>query len=244
MTQPIKTTNERPIQRTLIVSLGPLATSIQRMLPPAFATGGVLAGAVALLEADGLSDDLAEVIRQRLATISRAGGRAELAAAGYVLDRLRELALFILVDLTDPAAAPQATAVTEMVSNLAQQGWGLDTRVTAIALAADWADEATGQGLRTLAEAMQDIAEAIIPLNHVNEEGLELNSPEAFARAGATVVEVLAATPMRDALQWSESAAVPSVTGISLTAVGSPRSRGSPCRARDSRGRVRRSPPC
>lgn len=210
----------QPIQRTLIVSVGSLAADITHHLPAQFSEHGPLTGAIALLDVDMNDTDLSQSIREKIAQVSRATGQAELAANGYELDRLRELALFTVIDLSDPISVARTKAIIDSVLAIARDGWGLDTKVIAITVADDWSGKAAKDALEALINTLHDVATAIIPLNRVNELGLEIDGLEAFARKGAAIVEALVSTPMRDVLQWSSNGPEMPLPDQALTPVG------------------------
>lgn len=210
----------QPIQRTLILMLGKMAAELDGYLTTAFGEADALSSAVARLEMDATVSDPGVAIREKLAGISRAGAQAGLASHGYVIDRLRELLLFLVVDITDPAAATRAAETVRLVSTIAQTGWGLDTRVITVALAEDWGERTAAENLRSLANGMHDLATAIMPLNHVNESGLEMDDRETFMAKAALIVKALVATPLRDALQWSDNLPDIGLGDGTLTTVG------------------------
>lgn len=210
----------QPVQRTLIITMGSLATTMAEHLPPAFNDLAALAGVVAVIDAANAGADLSTEVRDRLAGISRAGARESLAASGYVMDRMKDLALHIVVDVADQESAETAGDMADLVAGIAQEGWGLDTRTILIALANDWAESAARVGLRTLAETAPESLVALLPLNRVNELGLEMDSREDYLSAAAAIIEVLVATPLRDAPQWAESVPGPSLAAPTLTTTG------------------------
>lgn len=89
----------QPIQRTLIVMLGKMAAKLDEYLDPALGGPDALSSAIARLDIDATAADPGAAIREKLAGISRAGAQTRLAKNGYVIDRLRELLLFLVVDL-------------------------------------------------------------------------------------------------------------------------------------------------
>lgn len=210
----------QPIQRTLIVMLGNMAAELDGYLATAFGDPDALSSAIARLPVGPTTSDPEAAIREKLAGISRAGAQAGLAGSGYVIDRLRELLLFLVVDLSDPAAAARAAETVRAVSTIAQTGWGLDTRVVTVALAEDWSEKAAVEALRSLANALHELATAIIPLNEVNESGLQLDNREAFMVKIAAIIKALGATPLRDALQWSDNLPEMGLDEVTLTTVG------------------------
>lgn len=222
-----------PIQRTLIVTLGKMAAELDDHLAPAFGEQGPLSGAVARLSAGTEAADRPAAIRDKLAGISRAAAPPALASNGYVMDRLRELLLLLVVDLTDPAAVSRAGEIARSVSGIAQTGWGLDTRVIAVALAEDWSQKTAAAALRSFSTAMSDLTTAIIPLNHVNELGLQMDDRPAFMARAAAILEALVATPLRDALEWSNDVPEPRLTDATLTTVGLARWQWDPEPVRD-----------
>lgn len=193
------------IQRTLIITRGPLAQRVADHLALALAGQGALANAVAFLNTQRGDGDLSAAAREKLTAISRAQVRAELAENGFVLDRLQELALFLVVDLSDEGAASAATAAetVQRVAALAQAGWGLDTRGMIIALADDWSADVPRAALQAVLEFAPGAVDAIIPLSRVNELGLELDGPDAYVAAVGSVLAALIATPLRDAPFWA-----------------------------------------
>ena len=213
-------TTRRPIQRTLIMTLGPLARAAAEYLRPALADTTALAGVVALFDVDASHDDPASSIRERLAGISRAGSREELATNGYVMDRMNELALFAIVDATDQESTGMANAVIGLAASVAQAGWGLETRAIMIALADDWAEVTPHSALKALLETASESLVSLIPLNRVNELGLEMDSHEAYLTRAVAIVEALATTPLRDVPQWANSLQEPMLIAPGLTTVG------------------------
>ena len=210
----------QPIQRTLIVMLGKMAAKLDEYLDPALGGPDALSSAIARLDIDATAADPGAAIREKLAGISRAGAQTRLAKNGYVIDRLRELLLFLVVDLTDPAAAIRAAETVRSVSTIAQTGWGLDTWVITVALAEDWSEKTTAEALRSLANGLHDLATAIIPMNYVNESGLEMDDRKTFLVKIAAIVNALVATPLRDALQWLDNMPEMGISEATLTTVG------------------------
>lgn len=211
---------EAPIQRTLLVTRGPTAASVRALLLSALGQQSVLAHAVALLDGDAPGEDLSGAIHDRLASISRVGGRAALAAAGYALARVQELTLLILVDVAGRESDGQIGSLIDEVAAIARDGWGLDTHVTCIVLAEDWSAPVARDGLRALAAAAAERGATVIPINRVNDQGFELDSAEAYAAAVAAIVAALVATPLGDALYWPGDESRLGRAGLSLTTVG------------------------
>jgi len=212
---------QRPIRRTLVVTLGSLAGAAMDHLPVAFTDETALAGIVALINVDAPHDDLAAAIRDRLAGISRAGNQDQLAANGYVMDRMKELALFVIVDATDRKLAGAAAAIMDLVAAIAQEGWGLETHTIAIVLADDWTEETPKSSLRALLETAPESLASLLPLNRINELGLELDTREAYLARAASIVEALIATPLRDAPRWilglqDSTQVLPTLTTVGL----------------------------
>ncbi len=210
----------QPIQRTLIVMLGKMAADLDGYLATAFGDADWLSSAIARLNIDATVSDPGAAIREKLAGISRAGAQADLASNGYVIDRLRELLLFLVVDITDPGAATRAAETVRLVSTIAQAGWGLDTRVITVVLAADWSEKEAAETLCSLANMIHDLTTTIIPLNHVNESGLEMDDRETFMVKAADIVKAVVATPLRDAMQWSDNLPEMGLGDATLTTVG------------------------
>lgn len=232
-----------PVQRTLIVMRGPAAAAVRAPLLSALGEQSALAHAIALLDGDAPGEDLSRAIQERLASISRVGGRAALAAAGYALARVQELALVIVVDVASLETNGQIGGLSDEVAAIARDGWGLDTHATCIVLAEDWSAPAAREGLRALAAAAAERGATVIPLNRVNDQGFELEGDEVYAAAVAAIVAALVATPLGDALYWPGDEPRLGRAGPSLTAVGLARWRWEPEAIRDQlaeawRGRV------
>ena len=208
------------IQRTLIVTLGPLASAVHDRLVPTFGEQSTLSHAIALLDVDSPEADWSSAIHSSLVSISRRGGRAELSAGGYALDRLQELALLVVVDLGGPAAVARVRSLLTEVAGMARDGWGLDTHSSLIALAEDWAAPLAREGLRALMDVAREHDAPVMPINRVNEQGFELDGAEALAGVVAAVVEALVATPLRDVLYGAGDEAGLGPTGGALTTVG------------------------
>lgn len=208
------------IQRTLIVSLGPLASLVHGRLVPTFGEQSSLSHAIALLDVESPEADWSSAIHSKLVGISRRGGRAELSAGGYALDRLQELALLVVVDLGGPAAVAGAQSLLTEVAGMARDGWGLDTHTSLIALAEDWAAPLAREGLRALMDVAREHGAPVISINRVNEQGFELDGVETLAGVVAAVVETLVATPLRDVLYGAGDEARSGSAGGSLTTVG------------------------
>lgn len=207
----------QPIQRTLIITRGPAAGAVRVSLLSALGQQSVLAHAIAVLDGDAPGEELSRAIHDRLASVSRVGGRADLAAAGYALARVQELALVIVVDIAGTEADGAGTLIDE-VASIARDGWGLDTHATCIVLADDWSAPAAREGLKALAAAVARRA-TVIPLNRVNNQGFELDNAEAYTAAAAAIVLALVATPLGDALS-SPGDELRLGRAASLTAVG------------------------
>ena len=222
----------QPIRRTLIVTQGDAAGAVRDRLRMAFGEQSALTHAVALFDGDAPGDNPARALHTCLAGISRVGGRAALAAAGYALSPASELALLIVADVTGPAVAEQSRRLIADVDAIARDGWGLDSHTICIALAEDWTAAAAREGLKALATAVGPEA-TVIPLNRVNEQGLELDGDQAYWDAAAAIVEALAVTPLGDALYWAGDGPRPDRAGPSLTTVGLARWRWQPEAIRD-----------
>lgn len=232
-----------PVQRTLIVMRGPAAAAVRAPLLSALGEQSALAHAVALLDGDAPGEARSRAIHERLTSISRVGGRAALAAAGYALVRVQELALVIVVDIAGPEMDGQFGGLSDEVAAIARDGWGLDTHTTCIVLAEDWSAPAAREGLRALAAVAAERGATVIPLNRVNDQGFELEGDGSYAAAAAGIVAALVATPLGDALYWPGDEPRPGRAGPSLTAVGLARWRWEPEAIRDQlaeawRGRV------
>lgn len=183
---------DKTIQRTIVLSCGRAADDVADRLNRILAAPGEPGAVVASVSLSG--GELTKRLREAAMAVSRLDGRRELARAGWRLDRLDELGLLVLLDLSsEPTAAIAAVREARVV---ARQALGSDAAALLIAISPSPGDDTA---LAVLRRASVDNAfgRGVVLLGPVNRDGLLLEG-EAFGEAVATLAHALLTTPMRD----------------------------------------------
>lgn len=195
----------RNVQRTLVVAWGDLAHDAGRRLAQLLAREDGAAGAVAIVplhETDGEAKHM-DALRQGMVAISQVSMREMLAQRGWTLDRLDEIAVALLLDLSAPDAVETAAALATQTAQLARQHLGLEAAILLMALAPSPEDRDVESAISGLAAMQQEyFTRGVVAMQPVNEDGLCLAGSEALAEGAARALFALSATPLRDALAW------------------------------------------
>lgn len=187
--------NANTVQRSLVITFGPLAVSAGQELRKLLAAPGQPAAAVAVVLGDDRFPDDAPTVVDVLDTISRPWLRRELAEAGWALDRLDELGLLVLVDAT--AGEPDVSAAVGCVREAARARLGIGVGVLLVALCPEPGGDALDRLHRLLTDPVFD--RGVVVLGRARLDGLRLESDAALAVAAGGLAHSLIVTPLRDA---------------------------------------------
>ncbi len=193
----------QPVQRTLMITLGPIAQQAGQKLRARFDQHPGPEWAVAavnLAPANGQTVQAAVTdIQTALTQISAPTLMTRLSEHGYTLADVPEIALFLLVDSASPGADQVVEWVKEVVT-IIQNYLGLDAAALLIWLVNDPAGPETTTCLLT-SEAQADLfGRGILTLSLLNEVGLRLPDETALATACADILWLFVATPLGAAL--------------------------------------------
>lgn len=191
------------VQRSLLLTCGPVADEAGQMLQRLLDTYQGPTAAVAWLS---LSDsatttlplDEVQTCLHRLAQKTVPG---ELAAAGWQLDRLPDVAVYLVLD----AAAPLTTAAFSWLAELAPlTRHYLGGEIVPALL---WLVEEPAAAARCLSASEVQLSRyprGIYVLGLLNAAGFRLPDMTALAEATASLLYLLIVTPLRDAPDWLE----------------------------------------
>lgn len=204
------------IQRTLVISWGTLAEEAGRRLEKMLAASNEPKEAVAhvAVKAGAPEEETAASLRQAVLEISQVTRRETLARRGWHLDRLDEVAVLLVVDLSVEGARQAALALAAEAATVVRSSLSVEVALLLVTLAPTQASEEVDSELAALAGERQLFTRGILTLGTVNEVGLCLEGPEALASAASRMLYALIATPMRDALEWLSEQAGPAMQSM------------------------------
>lgn len=185
----------RTLQRTLVLTFGPLASAaggeLHGLLAPVEQPG---AAVIVLASDEATGQDREAQLGVAIEAVSYAGLRRELARAGWTLDRLDELGVVVIADAT--AARPAVGAALDSVRAIARVRLGVGIGALLLALCPEPGGDC--EPLRQLlAEPAFDRGTVI--LSRARLDGFRLESEAALATAAAAAAHALIVTPLRDA---------------------------------------------
>lgn len=193
--------NGRTVQRTVVLTFGPLAVAAGEELKRLLATDGQPAAAVVLVAGDDIAGpDGRERLVAAIEAVSRAGLRRDLARAGWTLDRLDELGLVVLVDTTADkggAAGSVATTAVDFTREVARARLGIGVGALVLALCPEPGGDDRDRLRGLLADPVFD--RGAVALGRARLDGLRLESADALVLAAAGLAQALITTPLRDA---------------------------------------------
>lgn len=190
------------IQRTLVISAGPLAAETSDLLKQRCALPPPVEPAVAFVDldqlAEGHDDDLASSLKTAVERVSGTTVREQLADQGWRLDRLSELAVFVVWDAAHVGGKHTPEDVAVRVSEVTRRVLGVNTAVMLLLILADF-DDPDGRGaLRGWTMDLHPFQRGIMLLSSVNQDGLKLTPASALGEKTAALLYALIATPARD----------------------------------------------
>jgi hypothetical protein len=195
----------QPVQRTLILTNGPIAAQAGRNIQELLSARQGPAAVVAVVNLTGPAEYSAAPfmadIPAALTRISATSITSGLLRQGYMLDRSQEIALFLLIDVS-PHAGEQVMQLVQQAATIIQAHLGLDTATLLIWLAPEPADEATATCLIASEANHHLFSRGVLALSPLNEAGLRLPDENALAANCAEALWLLVATPLRSALEW------------------------------------------
>lgn len=188
------------VQRTLVLTHGPIAKEVGQRLPRQL---GPVTAVVAVrdLPADISTmsrDDLLEGLR----AISQITLRDELLRHGWTLDRLDEVALFLVLEMGEHLPPDLPAGACALLAELADQQFGVSITPLILALAPEPVLGAAQRQLADLVAATPPTTRGIVVMGSINELGLCLPTDNDLIQAATTLVHVLITTPLRDAPEW------------------------------------------
>lgn len=200
----------RPFQRALVLTCGALATEVghhfsQQLVKATSPQEGIAVKQITTLEE-------AASVRAALREISQVTNKAVLAKRGWQMDRLDELALYLIVDLDDPAVNMDFPSLVTAVGDIARQELGVSVATLCLALAPT-ASEDDDPKLAQIAGGHELFARGVFVLGMTNGLGLCLPDAAMLARQAAAILYALATTTLRDAPEWLADQRDASVNG-------------------------------
>jgi hypothetical protein len=189
------------MQRTVIVTCGKAADQAGQALLDLFEERDTPTEAIAILRGH---DDLPEAeIESELRQVSQMNSQARLARQGWSLDRLDEVAVFLLVDLNDPSSLHLAAELVGRLGRAAEQRLGLSAGGLLLALAPNLEDPESASQLAGLtANRQRWFSRGVFGLSLVNQNGLCLGGQADLIEQCARILYLLIASPLRDAPEW------------------------------------------
>lgn len=196
------------MQRTLLVSLGEKADRVAAQTWQQLAAPVVLHVPLSPIADPAAKETMAAMVLAALQSISRVEVQAEMEACGLILDRLDEIALWLLLDVETVTGMEAALEARRLLADLAWRHFrcSLDTRVLIIAAPEKASETRT---LLTALAAESPPPALVFLVSTVNRQGLSLTEEALCARLPLALHWLLAA-PLRDAVQnESNSASMP-----------------------------------
>lgn len=198
MTQEVHIGGGRPVQRALILVHGPVSEHVGALLAQRLNGPDQPEPAVAIVKLDE-QDGSTEVVSGALRRISQVGVREELSRRGFVLDRLDEIALYVVADLGTSELKSDLARITNQLISLSDRLLGTTLSPLLVLLAPE-ADDV--DALPAMVRAPHPFLRGVVALSPVNEMGLCLPDAEALAETTARLLHALVTTPLRDAPEW------------------------------------------
>ncbi|MCI0728544.1 MAG: hypothetical protein L0332_17740 [Chloroflexi bacterium] len=192
------------IQRTLIITHGPVAAQAGRRFQEWLAGRRGPEAAVAVLRTepgDGSNRPAPAALQAALSDISAVTLASQLEQQGYALDDLPEIALVFVLD-TALDGAEMAGQLAQAVTATVYHYLGLETAALLIWLTNEPASEATAACLAGSEEQRRYFSRGVLALSPLNEAGLRLPDEEALAESCAEVLWALVTTSLRATLEW------------------------------------------
>ncbi len=193
--------NTKPdsVQRTLIVTIGTLAQGagdeFTQLLAARRGPGAAIATvACATTQTD---TDFLTAVTAALTTISPPDLAAQLAATGWVLSAVDELALILLMDAV-PDGGSLAGNRFQTVTAAVHRHLGIEATSLLIWLVGEEGETAVSDCLLPHIP----VTRGMIPIGLRNEAGLRLPDSAALSPIGAELLWVLTATPLRSLPEW------------------------------------------
>ena len=194
------TMSNQAVQRTLVLTHGPIANEVGQQLPRQL---GPVTAVVAVRD---LPVDVSAVnrddLREALRAISRITLRDELLRHGWTLDRLDEVALFLVLEMGEHLPPELPAGACALLAELADQQFGVSIAPLILALAPEPALGAAQRQLADLVAATPPTARGIIVMGSINELGLCLPTDNDLIQAATALLHILITTPLRDAPEW------------------------------------------
>lgn len=181
------------IQRTLVITTGPLAQQAGDMLGQYLQEQTAPSAAIAVVPCAAEVSDWQKDVNDALIRISPPDLAAQLARAGWRLAEPPEITLILLADVA-PRAAQMVQMLLTKGTALIYECLGLETSTLLIWLAAD----ATPEALDDCLAAALSPTRPTLALSLRNEAGLRLPTPAALAQTAAALLWLLTATPLRE----------------------------------------------
>jgi hypothetical protein len=188
--------NRRKFQRTLVLSCGALAAeTAAKFRQQINKSDGPDAGVgLASLEAAASVTEATAILRQ----ISQVTTRQALAERGWEMDRLDELALYLILDLSDLPEKLDLTLWLNKITEAAQKELGVATAALCLALTPT-ADDVERLALAALLEQRELFTRGVWLIGMTNAMGLRLPDAASLTGQTAAILQSLVATPLRDA---------------------------------------------
>lgn len=184
------------MQRTLLVSLGEKADRVAAQTWQQVAAPAVLHVPLAPVSDPETRETTAAMVLAALQSISRVEVQAEMEACGLLLDRLDEIALWLLIDIETVRGIEAALEARRLLADLAWRYFrcSLATRVLIIAAPEKASETRT---LLTALAAESPPPALVFLVSTVNRQGLSLTEEALCARLPLALRWLMAA-PLRD----------------------------------------------
>ena len=191
----------QPVQRTLIISLGPLARQAGLQSYEQLVARDGPVGVVALVEADGPAAALDEALEEALRQISLTTQSVALQAGGYLVDSHPEIAIYFLAGLC-PGCGQRIVALTQAIRQKTAAYLGADCYLMLLWLALDPQPDLVTANLAQLRPGRSGFLQGVWLMSLTNENGLRLPDKQALLGRCADLLWLLIATPLRRLPDW------------------------------------------
>ncbi|MEW5989098.1 MAG: hypothetical protein AB1791_20925, partial [Chloroflexota bacterium] len=210
-----KIQNPKSVQRSLVVTCGPLANQVGERLTARLQERVGPAEVVAVVAADH-----AQALESALVQISQMAGKANLSQKGWQLERFNEIAVYLILDLDerDDLDVPELMAT---IAAAAHRQLGATTTALLLSLVTDsvrqqddkvtrWPGDKVAEDSSATPSPLHPVTLApphLFPrgafiLSLLNEEGLRLADASTMVETAAEALWAFIATPLHDTLEW------------------------------------------
>jgi hypothetical protein len=207
--------SHRLFQRALVLTCGALAHQAGARFGEKLIEAEGPHEGIAVLPVSGT--EVVPAVAGALRQVSQVSVKESLAQRGWQMDRLEEVALYLMVDLNDGREKVDPAGLVELISGVAQQHFGLSVATLGVALLPESREEERSS-LAALVTNRTVFDRGLLVLGMTNTMGLCLPDAGALAEQAAHILQALTITPLRDAPEWLAEQQGPGWEALSIVA--------------------------